>query len=80
MVLKGLVLVKLWSWFIVPVFGLPILSTPQAIGISLVIQYFVGVNNGTKDNTREEKVKGIINLFLMPIIALLLGFVVKLFL
>ena len=35
----GWVLKILWGWFIVPTFGLPILSIPSAIGFSLVIRY-----------------------------------------
>ncbi len=37
MLLEGYVLSKLWSWFIVPVFALPILSVGQAVGIMVVV-------------------------------------------
>lgn len=33
---EGFVISKLWLWFIVPVFALPVLSISTAIGIALV--------------------------------------------
>lgn len=33
--LKGWAMSVVWGWFIVPTFGLPALSIPQAIGISI---------------------------------------------
>lgn len=35
-IFDGWALAKLWTWFIVPLFRLPILSIPQSIGIGLV--------------------------------------------
>ena len=36
-VTKGWVLSVIWSWFIVPVTGLPLLSIPMAIGFSVAV-------------------------------------------
>lgn len=33
---EGFVLTKLWAWFIVPTFSLPMITIPVAIGICLV--------------------------------------------
>lgn len=38
-IINGFVLSILWSWFIVPLFGLPTLTIPQAIGISMIVSY-----------------------------------------
>lgn len=37
MLLEGYVLSRLWLWFIVPVFSLPVLSVGQAVGIMVVV-------------------------------------------
>ena len=42
---KAFVLVKMWAWFIAPYFGLPILSIPLAIGISLIIGMFYPIRS-----------------------------------
>jgi hypothetical protein len=39
LIYDGYVFSILWEWFIVPVFDLPILSVPVAMGISLVIVF-----------------------------------------
>lgn len=36
---RGYVLSILWAWFVVPIFGLPALSIPIAIGIGLVVGF-----------------------------------------
>lgn len=39
---RGYVMAVLWGWFMVPPFGLPSLSIPFAIGISIVAGVFAG--------------------------------------
>jgi hypothetical protein len=36
---EGFVLTKLWAWFVVPTFGLPMLTVPVAIGICLIAAF-----------------------------------------
>lgn len=36
---EGFVFTKLWMWFIIPMFGLPPLSIPMAIGLCLVAAF-----------------------------------------
>lgn len=38
-VLRGHVLQELWRWFVVPVFGLPLLSKAQAYGLGVLVGY-----------------------------------------
>jgi hypothetical protein len=40
MVNMGYVLSVMWSWFIVPTFGLPILGIAQSIGVSATVKLF----------------------------------------
>lgn len=39
LMLRGWTLQTLWAWFIVPVFGLTVLTVPRAIGLSLLISF-----------------------------------------
>jgi hypothetical protein len=74
-VLNGWVLSILWGWFIVPLFGLPVLSIPYAIGMALIVGMFKGQ---TKDlSNDDEKVAVVAKIFLFPFIALFIGWIVK---
>ena len=41
-IFEGFTLSVIWGWLIVPVFHLPPLSIPTAIGVALVIGYLTG--------------------------------------
>lgn len=36
-IVRGFVLSTLWAWFVVPIFGLPVLTVPWAIGLAMVV-------------------------------------------
>ncbi len=40
--LNGLVLARLWTWFVVPVFALPALTVFQALGLAMVFNLASG--------------------------------------
>ena len=44
-VCAGYALSVLWGWFMVPLFGLPVLSVAQAYGVALVVQAAKGYNS-----------------------------------
>lgn len=74
---SGFVLSVLWGWFFVPTFGLPKLSVPAAIGISMTVSYL------TKDpieNQDQEFSDKMFSVFLYPTFALVAGWVIQLFL
>lgn len=71
---SGFTLSILWGWFMVPVFHLPELSIPQAIGISVVIHFLTNKDAGRKDD-REVSLPQI--LFYYPGV-LLLGWLIHL--
>lgn len=74
-VLNGYVLSVLWGWFIVPVFGLPALTIPVAIGIALVISFLthqLNLNDGDETGWKQLAFS-----FLHPLLTLLAGWIVK---
>ena len=41
-----------WGWLIVPLFGLPVLNIPQAIGVMFIVS-FVAKNTGDVDKSHS---------------------------
>jgi phosphate/sulfate permease len=92
-IIDGYVMKILWSWFVVPVFHLPLLSVAQAIGISIVIDVFTYRSSSSKkdkskedtkkDKSKEDTKKVIYpesaKIFLFPFIALGIGWIVHQF-
>lgn len=68
---SGLVLKVLWGWFFVPIFGLPNLNIPQALGIALVVSYLTHRYN--EDNRKPAVV--LAYAFVIPAFALLVGWI-----
>ncbi len=78
---RGFVLVKLWSWFIVPVFHLPLLTYAPAIGLSLVVGFLVYQYHSDEADQRpagEKFTHACIISFIYPLIVLMIGWVVSL--
>uniref|UniRef100_A0A6M3M4S4 Uncharacterized protein n=1 Tax=viral metagenome TaxID=1070528 RepID=A0A6M3M4S4_9ZZZZ len=77
--LKGLVLTILWRWFVVPVTGLPALSIPMALGISLIAGYLTEQYIKQPKDDDEDQVHslivGIVKGFLSPAFALFFGWI-----
>jgi hypothetical protein len=79
-VANGWALAKLWLWFVVPRFGLPILTLPQAIGLGLVASalLFHPTDCAEKERTMTEKVGRAIGLILArPALLLAVGWIVR---
>lgn len=80
-VVGGYVFKTLWAWFIVPTFNAPVLSIAQAIGIMSILNY---TKPKTKDTDKERTatevfVRGLFEVVLYAIVALLFGWIVHLF-
>ncbi len=82
---SGYVLSILWGWFLVPVFAVPVLSVPAAIGVALVVSYLTHQffescveNEGRKDFTKRIW-HHVGFLLFKPAIALLMGWIVMKF-
>jgi hypothetical protein len=75
-IVNGWILGILWAWFIIPVFALPALNIPQAIGLGMVVSYITF--HYTKDeDTGWSRV--VLTLIMRPIVALGIGYIVTLF-
>lgn len=79
-VIHGWALSVLWSWFIVPIFSLPLLTIPQSIGVACVVALFKSIPSSNKDETTGEKVGKIVGGLIAPLFAVAFGWIVKGFL
>lgn len=71
---NGAVLVKLWSWFVVTTFKLPVLGVAPAIGLAIVASFL------TSQHIPGQKTKDIlIHNIGCALIALVMGWVVHAF-
>lgn len=84
--INGWTISVLWDWFIVPLFGLPSLSIPAAIGLAIVVGYFaLGSEHMKKSESDDETVtdkllRAVIWMIMKPVFTLLIGFIVVQFL
>ena len=76
--IKGFVLTKLWAWFIVPVFELPMLKLWEAVGISMLLSYMTFSGKTFYKNHKEDNITGTILSFTLPWIVLFFGWIVHL--
>lgn len=71
-IVDGYVGLILYNWFLLP-FGLPTLSLPVAIGISLTLRHIINTNKYTEDKRPvAEKVAHVI---MYPLAALAMGWI-----
>lgn len=78
---NGFMLMILWSWFVVPLFGLPQLSIPYALGLALLSRSLLELE---RDNSEERSTSELwLELFsvalLRPGVTLLLGWIFQSF-
>lgn len=71
---NGWAFATIWGWLIVPVFGLPLLTIPQAIGVSIVVCYpFLKMVKSGQENHSW------VVLWLRPLFMMGIAWVVKFF-
>lgn len=82
-ILNGWALSIIWGWFVVPLFGLPSLSVPAAIGLALTLNLFVRPEYDEKryQNSDLAEITGALigKGLLGPLVVLGLGWIVKQF-
>lgn len=61
-ILSGWALSVMWTWYVTPVFGLPILGVKNAILLATLISYFTPVKLDDENKTKNEKLFGAISL------------------
>jgi hypothetical protein len=78
LVLNGWAVTKLWSWFIVPQFGLPTLTIPYAIGLCCVVALITHKPDRSKSDDTKA-LAAVVAVFAAPLMSVLLGWIVKSF-
>lgn len=84
-IFHGFALSVLWKWFMVPAFGLPELPIPTAIGVALVVTYLTYQHIDCENERDKEKslakkiVMWVVLTILRPSFALLVGWIVQMF-
>lgn len=80
-IIGGYVLVKLWSWFAVPTFGVPQISIVPAIGIGILVSYLTHQNiPSQKDREISEVIVATLGeTIFYPAVVLFVGWVVSQF-
>ena len=76
--IRGFILTKLWAWFIVPVFHLPMLSLWQAVGVSMLVGYMTMQGKTCYKNIEEDNLKSLSINLLVPWFILFFGWIVHL--
>ena len=75
----GWAIQKLWLWFVVPVFSLPSLTFPQAIGLGFLVRFMTTEleNSDDKPTGWENAVARVVTtVILRPLIAVGTGWIV----
>lgn len=72
--INGIVMVKLWEWFIVSLFSIREIRLPEALGLSLFSQYFL--SRGSSGTVTPKK---LVEAFLMPLLVLGVGWLIHQF-
>lgn len=68
----------IWAWFIVPTFGLPALTMPQAWGVSLLVSMWtkqIHTCKSADERTTAEKIGEMIGAMIGPWAFLLFGWI-----
>jgi uncharacterized membrane protein len=85
LVAEGIIFSLLWAWFIVTTFGLPVISIPVAIGISVIASLLThrvrneDIDNAVSDDTYKIALTRMLFQFLILILLLCIGWVVHFF-
>jgi hypothetical protein len=82
LVIKGFVILKLWGWIVVPLFGAPILTYIQAVALVFVLQYLQLKfdSKAEPDKFWENVLANFIFVIIAALQALFFGYIISLFL
>ena len=78
-IFNGYVMTILWGWFVVEKFSLPTLNIPEALGILLIAKFSTIVVNLADMDVDDREVKSATLQWLLPLMALLMGWIYTLF-
>lgn len=75
---NGWALQLLWSWFMVPIFGLPALSIAQAIAVAMIIGFVTYQYHESPKETKENGlVTAVFLLLFRPLVYLGFGLILR---
>jgi hypothetical protein len=77
---EGYALSVLWGWFVVPMFGLPALSIPFAMGLALVVGLLTSHRLGNEATDDSKQWRMVWVAVMRPAMVLLIGWIVTKFL
>lgn len=77
---NGYALMVLWGWFVVPLFDLPPLTIAQAIGLSVLVGFLTHQRIESKEDEKpvEDTISAVLFASVKPAMALLIGWIVTL--
>lgn len=79
----GYALTVLWAWFMPKTFGLSPLSIPAGLGLALIVQMLAPSSSSSdkddSDSVSEAVVKAVTKGFFKPALALVIGYIVQLY-
>ena len=76
---SGMVLVKMWEWFVIPIFHLPPLTVGYALGIASIVSYmtYQSIDCSEPDRTPiENAVRSWVSALMRPLVTLLFGWLI----
>lgn len=80
MMWRGYVLTKLWAWFVVTRFSIPMIDLPSAIGLAVTVHFLTYQNIRTPKDERplsEQMMATILSMALLPAFVLFIGWIVN---
>ena len=77
MFLRAFVFLKLWAWFVIPSFALPMLNYPKTIGLTIMIG-FLSTQKTDKDGL-DGIIKGLFNGLVYTLVGLGMACIVHFF-
>ena len=75
-IFNGFVLAKFWDWFVVPVFHLPRLSIPVALGIGVMVTFLAHNQLHDEPENTEAALKGLLRVTIRTGIYFTFGWIV----
>ncbi len=74
-IFRAYVVTIIWGWFVVPLFGLPLLSIPYVIGLSILLDRYSRGVSGSLEN-RRHLYGAVLNRFTNGLFKLGFGYIV----
>jgi len=78
--INGFVVMKLWNWFIIPIFSLQPLKLIEAIGFTIILAFITAKpsKNNKEEDFWDKLFESVLYTILLGLFTLILGYVVSL--